>query len=51
MAAAEPSKSLGADITPEPIRLPPRAEGSHYVRPPKEDQNLVPDCVDGIGER
>ncbi|MEZ5931138.1 MAG: polyphosphate kinase 2 [Alphaproteobacteria bacterium] len=39
------------DLTPEPIRLPPRAEGSHYVRPPKEDQNLVPDCVDGIGER
>ena len=31
------------DLTPEPVKLPPRAEGDHYVRPPKEDQNLVPD--------
>jgi len=31
------------DLTPEPIELPPRTEGSSYVRPPKMDQNLVPD--------
>ncbi len=38
------------DLTPEPITLPPRTEGS-YVRPPKEDQNLVPDHYDAIEER
>lgn len=26
------------DLSPEPINLPPRTEGSHYVLPPKEDQ-------------
>ncbi len=31
------------DLTPEPIELPPRTDASSYVRPPKEDQNLVPD--------
>ncbi len=31
------------DLTPEPIELPPRTEDSGYVRPPKEDQNLIPD--------
>jgi len=31
------------DLTPEPVVLPPRAESDSYVRPPKEDQNLVPD--------
>jgi len=31
------------DLTPEPIELPPRAEDVSYVRPPMEDQNLVPD--------
>ncbi len=35
------------DLTPEPIELPPRTESSGYVRPPKKDQNLVPDqCED-----
>ena len=32
--------------TPEPIELPPRAEDVSYVRPPMEDQNLVPDHYD-----
>ena len=31
------------DLTPEPIKLPPRAPDAGYVRPPKEDQTLVPD--------
>jgi polyphosphate kinase 2 len=31
------------DLTPEPIELPPRTEDVSYVRPPMEDQNLVPD--------
>ena len=31
------------DLTPEPIKLAPRTVSSSYVRPPKEDQNLVPD--------
>ncbi len=39
------------DLTPEPIKLPARAEGSHYVRPPKEDQNLVPDHYDAVDDR
>ena len=30
------------DLTPEPIRLPPRATGS-YVRPPITDQTFVPE--------
>ncbi|MGI9451810.1 MAG: polyphosphate kinase 2 [Geminicoccaceae bacterium] len=38
------------DLTPEPIKLPPRTEGSTYVRPPKEDQNLVPDHYDSVRE-
>ena len=36
------------DLTPEPIKLPPRTEGTGYIRPPKEDQNLVPDHYDSI---
>ncbi|MGI9509313.1 MAG: polyphosphate kinase 2 [Geminicoccaceae bacterium] len=36
------------DLTPEPIKLPPRTEGSNYVRPPKEEQNLVPDHYDAV---
>ncbi len=39
------------DLTPEPIKLPPRAEGDHYVRPPREDQNLVPDYNDSIDDQ
>jgi polyphosphate kinase 2 len=31
------------DLTPEPIELPPRAESTSYVRPPKSDQTAVPD--------
>ncbi len=31
------------DLTPEPVVLPPRTIDSGYVRPPKDDQNLVPD--------
>ena len=39
------------DLTPEPIKLPPRSEGSNYVRPPKEDQNVVPDHYDAVDDR
>lgn len=31
------------DLTPEPVELPPRTVDSHYVRPPKEEQNRVPE--------
>jgi hypothetical protein len=31
------------DLTPKPIELPPRTEDTSYVRPPKDEQNLVPD--------
>jgi len=31
------------DLTPEPIALPPRADSSSYVRPPKSDQTEIPD--------
>ena len=31
------------DLTPEPIKLPPRDESQAYVRPPKSDQTFVPD--------
>ena len=31
------------DLTPEPIRLPPRKDGRAYVRPPMSDQTFVPD--------
>jgi polyphosphate kinase 2 len=31
------------DLTPEPFELPPRPKHGGYVRPPKDDQNLVPD--------
>ena len=31
------------DLTPGPIKLPPRTKGESYVRPPKEDQTTVPD--------
>jgi len=36
------------DLTPEPIELPPRTEGRSYVRPPKEDQTVVPDHYDSV---
>jgi len=31
------------DLTPETIKLPKRAEGSGYVRPPMTDQTFIPD--------
>jgi polyphosphate kinase 2 len=31
------------DLTPEPIKLPPRQKDSGYVRPPMTDQTFVPD--------
>jgi polyphosphate kinase len=31
------------DLTPEPVRLPPRRDGRAYVRPPMSDQTFVPD--------
>lgn len=30
------------DLTPEPIKLPPRQENTGYVRPPIEEQTFVP---------
>lgn len=29
------------DLTPEPIKLPPRKKNSTYIRPPKQDYNYV----------
>ena len=31
------------DLTPQPIKLPPRQENTGYVRPPIDDQTFVPD--------
>lgn len=31
------------DLTPEPIRLPPRQDDIAYIRPPMEDQTFVPE--------
>ncbi len=31
------------DLTPEPIKLPPRQEKKGYIRPPISDQNFVPE--------
>lgn len=31
------------DLTPEPIKLPPRQDNVGYVRPPMEDQTFVPE--------
>ena len=31
------------DLTPEPIELPKRKDVTDYIRPPKSDQNFVPD--------
>ncbi len=30
------------DLTPKPFKLPPRKSDEHYVRPPKQEQNFVP---------
>ncbi|MDA8237140.1 MAG: polyphosphate kinase 2 [Chloroflexi bacterium] len=32
-----------ADLTPEPIVLPPRQKDTGYVRPPMEDQTFIPE--------
>lgn len=31
------------DLTPEPIKLPPRTSQDNYIRPPYSDQTFVPD--------
>ncbi len=31
------------DLTPEPIKLPPRQENKDYIRPPYTDQHFVPE--------
>ena len=31
------------DLTPEPIKLPPRQKNEGYIRPPIESQTFVPD--------
>jgi hypothetical protein len=31
------------DLTPKPIRLPPRQKQIGYVRPPLSDQTFVPE--------
>jgi hypothetical protein len=31
------------DLTPEPIKLPPRQAAHDYVRPPLSDQTFVPE--------
>jgi len=36
------------DLTPEPIRLPPRQDDIGYIRPPMSDQTFVPQ-VYGVG--
>jgi polyphosphate kinase 2 len=33
------------DVTPEPFVLPPRRDGSSYVRPPMSDQTFVPELL------
>ena len=36
------------DLTPEPIELPPRTTDAGYIRPPKDDQSLVPDYYQDV---
>ena len=36
------------DLTPEPIELPPRTTDAGYIRPPKDDQSLVPDYYEDV---
>ncbi|MDZ7704669.1 MAG: polyphosphate kinase 2 [Trueperaceae bacterium] len=31
------------DLTPDPVEMPPRQVNDSYVRPPKEDQNYIPE--------
>ncbi len=39
------SKIPYQDLTPEPLKLPPRQADTAYVRPPMEDQSFVPDHI------
>jgi polyphosphate kinase 2 len=39
------------DLTPEPIKLPPRQKDKGYVRPPLTDQTFVPDRYGTIAEK
>ena len=34
------------DLTPAPIKLPPRQEDEGYKRPPLNDQKFVPNCYE-----
>ena len=36
------------DLTPEPIELPIRKDVADYIRPPKSDQNFVPDYYEDL---
>jgi polyphosphate kinase 2 len=38
------------DLTPEPIKLPPRQHDTGYVRPPITDQTFVPDLYADVSE-
>ena len=31
------------DLTPEPVKLPPRKKDKGYIRPPFEEQNFIPE--------
>ena len=31
------------DLSPKPIKLPPRQKGKHYKRPPETDQHFIPE--------
>ena len=34
------------DLTPKPIKLPPRQADTGYIRPPIQEQTFVPDCYE-----
>ncbi len=36
------------DLTPEPVELPIRKDVADYIRPPKSDQNFVPDFYEDL---
>jgi polyphosphate kinase len=38
------------DLTPEPVKLPPRQDETGYMRPPLSDQTFVPDLYGGLIE-
>jgi polyphosphate kinase 2 (PPK2 family) len=38
------------DLTPEPIKLPPRQKDTGYERPPITDQTFVPDLYTDLAE-